>query len=106
MCVMTTGYPLKNQTLVTMFEKISTTNEHPLKSHFCNCNKIAETLSSSGIHCVYVWKIKQSTPLPSLLHSKFGCLLFSTGSLNSSTTLHEGVGRGEALFSAFMLAKS
>ena len=62
--------------------------------------------SAIGKGLVYVWKIKQSTPLPSLLHSKFGCLFFSTGSLNSSTTLHEGVGRGEALFSAFMLAKS
>lgn len=68
-------------------------------------NKITETLSSSGVHYVYVWKIKRSTPLPSLLHWKFGCLLFSTRSLNSSTTLHGGVGRGKALFSLFYVGK-
>ena len=33
-----------------------------------------------------------------------GCLLFSTGSLNSSTTLDRGVGEWKALFSLFKLA--
>ena len=47
-------------------------------------------------HCSqlgYLQRTKQSTPLPPPLLSKLGCLLFSTGSRNSGTTLH-GDGRG------------
>ena len=40
------------------------------------------------------------TPPPHL-HSKLGCLLFSTGSSNSGTTLHGGDGGGKALLTPF-----
>ena len=43
---------------------------------------------------------------PSPLHSKLGCLLFSTSSLNSSTTLPvEGMGKEKLHFSLLKLAK-
>ena len=62
-------------------------------------DKIVETMSvNKTIH----------TPLPS--HSKLGCLLFSTGSLNSGTTWHGGGGgggaAGKALFPLLELARS
>ena len=41
------------------------------------------------------------TPPPPPLHSKLGCLLFSTGSSNSGTTLHGGDGGGKALLTPF-----
>ena len=40
-------------------------------------------------------------PLPLHLHPKLECLLFSTGSSNSSTKLHGGSGGGKALFPFF-----
>ena len=40
-------------------------------------------------------RTKESTPLPQLLHSKLGCLLFSIGSWSSGTTLHEGDAMGK-----------
>ena len=39
------------------------------------------------------------------LHSKLACLLFSTSSSNSSTTLHGGSGGRKALFSPFEVVK-
>ena len=39
------------------------------------------------------------------LHSKLACLLFSTSSSNSSTTLHGGNGGRKALFSPFEVVK-
>ena len=39
------------------------------------------------------------------LHSKFACLLFSTSSSHSSTTLHGGSGGRKALFSPFEVVK-
>ena len=60
-------------------------------------DKIVETMSvNKTIH----------TPLPS--HSKLGCLLFSTGSLNSGTTWHGGGGGGcsrESFISPFGVGK-
>ena len=43
-------------------------------------------------------RTKQSTPLPPPFHSKLGCLLFSTGSSNNSTTLQGGWGRESFIF--------
>ena len=44
----------------------------------------------------------KNNPHPSYLpHSKLGCLFFSTGSSNSSITLHGRGGWGEGLFSLF-----
>ena len=40
-------------------------------------------------------RTKEFTPLPQLLHSKLGCLLFSIGSSSSGTTLHGGDAMGE-----------
>ena len=51
-------------------------------------------------------KINKSTPLPTPLHSKVGCLLFSLGSSNSDTTLHRDDGGGKALFSPFKVSKT
>ena len=45
-------------------------------------------------------------PLLSRLHLKLGCLLFSTGSSDSGTTLHGGDGGGNALFSLFHVSKT
>jgi len=39
-----------------------------------------------------------------IAHSKLGCLLFSTGSSNSSTPLVGGDGEGKALFFPFQMA--
>ena len=39
------------------------------------------------------------------LHSKLGCLLFSTGSSNSRTTLHGGDGGGKALYTLLKSVK-
>ena len=60
-------------------------------------NKIVETLYSNRV----TTEDKKSTPLPHPVHSKLGCLLFSTGSLNSYTTLHGRYGGGKALLSPF-----
>ena len=46
------------------------------------------------------------SPLPTLLHSKLWCLLFSRGSSNSSTTLHEGDGGVKALFPPLEVSKA
>ena len=57
-------------------------------------------------HFVQMWylqRTKQSTNRS--LHSKLGCLLFSTGSSNSSTTLDGGDGEGKALFFPFQTGK-
>ena len=43
---------------------------------------------------------------PPPLHSKLGCLLFSTGSSNSSTALHGEDGEGTALFSPFEVSRT
>ena len=48
-------------------------------------DKIVECMSSNGVTSR---RTKQSTPLPSLLQSKFECQFFFTGSLNSGTILH------------------
>ena len=53
-------------------------------------NKITETLSLNGVTS----KNRTIHPPPPLFlfHRKLGCLLFSTGSLNSGTTSHGGCG--------------
>ena len=40
------------------------------------------------------------------LHSKLRCLLFSTGSSNSGTTLHGGDGEGKTLLCPFKVGKT
>ena len=64
----------------------------------CNHDIIVGTLYSNR---VTTETIKESTPLPPLLHSRLGCLLFSL----DSTTLHEGDGGGKALFSPLEVSK-
>ena len=50
-------------------------------------------------------RTEESTPLPQLLHSKLGCLLFSVGNSSSGTTLQGGDGRGKALLSPLEVSK-
>ena len=68
----------------------------------CCCtitDKIVETLSSNGVTSEN--KTIHTPPPPPPLHSKLGCLLFPTGSLNSSTTTYcmERVGTESFIFS-------
>ena len=58
-------------------------------------DKIAETLYSNRVTSE---DKRISTPLPCPLHLKLGCLLFSIGSSNGSTTLHGGSGGWKAKF--------
>ena len=58
-------------------------------------DKLVETLYS---HRVTSENKRNYTPP---LQSKLRCLLFSTGSSNSGTTLHGGDGGGKAIFSPF-----
>ena len=64
-------------------------------------DKIIEKVSLNGVTSEN--KTIHSPPPP--LHSKLACLLFSSGSLGSSTTLHGDDGGGKALFPPFKLAK-
>ena len=60
-------------------------------------DQIVDTLS---LNQVYSFR-DQNNPHP----SKLGCLMFSTSSLNSGTTLHGGYGEGKALFFSFEVSK-
>ena len=60
-------------------------------------DKLVETLYSNRVTS----HKKETTPL----HSKLGCLLFSTGSSNSGTTLHGGDGEEKALLYPFKVGK-
>ena len=62
-------------------------------SHYNNRRQNCQDISSNGV----LWRTKQYSPLPPPLHSTSGCLLFSTGSSNSGTTLHGG-GEEEKIF--------
>ena len=62
-----------------------------------SANKIVETLYSNRVTS----ENKKSTPLPDPFHSKLGCLLFFTGSLNNGATLHGRDRGGKALLSPF-----
>ena len=73
--------------------------QHSFLSTFSD--KIAETLYSNRV----TWGTKESAPLPCPLHSKLGCLLFSIGSSNISTTLHGGDGGVKAIFPPFEVSK-
>ena len=64
-------------------------------------DKIVETLNSN---IVTSENKRIHTPPP--LHSKLGCLLFSIGPSNSSTTFHGGDGGEKALFSPFEVNKT
>ena len=65
-------------------------------------DKIAETLCSNRVTS----ENKTIHTLTPPLHSKLGCLLFSTGGLNSGTTLHGGDrGRKALLFAPFKVSK-
>ena len=69
-----------------------------------------QSATKSLRHCTqtgWLQGTKESIPLFPTLHSKLGCLLFSIGSSNSSTTLHGGDGGGKALhvFSRFEVRK-
>ena len=65
-------------------------------------DQIVDTLSLNG---VYSFREQNNPHPPPLLHSKLGCLSFSTSSLNSGTTLHGGYGEGKALFLSFEVGK-
>ena len=60
-------------------------------------DKLVETLYSNRVTS----HKKETTPL----HSKLGCLLFSTGSSNSGTTLHGGNGVGKLYYTLLKSVK-
>ena len=60
-------------------------------------DKLVETLYSNRVTS----HKKEITPL----HSKLGCLLFSTGSSNSGTTLHGGDGEGKLYYTLLKSVK-
>ena len=66
-------------------------------------NKTFETVYSNSVTSENKTIHPPPSPLPPPLSSiqSWGILLFSTGSLNSSTTLHGGDGGGKALFPPF-----
>ena len=66
-------------------------------------DKIFKTLFSNGITSEN--KIIHIAPPPPPIHSKLGCLLFSTGGSNSGTPLNGGGGGGKALFCPFEVGK-
>ena len=68
-------------------------------------DQIVDTLSLNGVYIASKNKTIHTHPSP--LHSKLGCLLFSTSSLNTNgTTLHmEGIGREKLHFSLLELAE-
>ena len=65
----------------SLFHVIILKNFHG--DHITIGDKIVETMS-----------VNKTIHTPLLSHSKLGCLLFSTGSLNSGTTWHGGGGGG------------
>ena len=68
-------------------------------------DKIVETLYSNRVTTDNK-RMHTHSPLPTLLHSNLWCLLFSRGSSNSSTTLHEGDGGVKALFPLLEVSKA
>lgn len=64
-------------------------------------NKITETLSSSRIRYVYVWKIKQSTPLP----SSFGVSCFLQVAWTTAQHWMDRLGK-ESLIFPFYVGKN
>ena len=74
-------------------------------SPFPSTDKIVETLYSNRVTTDNK-RIHTRSPLPTLLRSKLWCLLFSRGSSNSGTTLHEVDGGVKALFSSLEVSKA
>ena len=66
------------------------------KLRFNYNRRLLRVMSSNGVALEN--KTILTPPPPPPLHSKLGCLLSSTGSLNSRPTLHEGVGEEKLYF--------
>ena len=75
------------------------------KLEYLRCNRqqnLCETVYSNSVTS----ENKTIQPPISFLNSKLGHLFFSTGSLNSSTTMHGGDGGGKGIFFPFEVYKA